>query len=166
MDQPKLSLRNAPTDPRRAFRAKRGDVRLALLDLLSPGYAISGYRLMQMIRERSGGVWRVSAGSVYPTLEKMSTDRVISERYVDGSTVYTITQSGTAEHMRKKNELTRIWNFNEQKDLEHLEPLEQELSKLSEVIELASRSDDETVVDRVFNEVVSLRKRIFGYLAE
>ena len=165
MNQSRLSLRNEPNDPRRAFRAKRGDVRLALLDLLSSNGATTGYRLMQLIREKSDGVWRVSAGSVYPTLEKMCEDKMIQERYLDGNTVYSITQLGATEIAKKRSELQRIWSFSEKKDLGNLEPLEQELARLSEAIELASRSGSE-LVDKVFVDVVNLRKRIFGYLSE
>ena len=57
-----------PRGPRgrgRGGRARRGDVRLALLRLLAEEPA-NGYQLMQTIEERSGGRWRPSPGSVYP----------------------------------------------------------------------------------------------------
>src|SRR5437588_6074187 len=51
-------------------RARRGDVRLALLRLLAEEPR-NGYQLMQAIEERSEGFWRPSPGSVYPTLAQL-----------------------------------------------------------------------------------------------
>ncbi len=47
-------------------RGKRGDVRAAILTLLSDR-PMHGYEMIQEISERSGGLWRPSPGSVYPT---------------------------------------------------------------------------------------------------
>src|SRR5919201_1870821 len=56
---------------RRGFgRARRGDVRLALLRLLAEEPR-NGYQLIQTIEERSEGLWRPSPGSVYPTLAQL-----------------------------------------------------------------------------------------------
>lgn len=165
MDNSQLSLRNESNDPRRAFRAKRGDVRIAILDLLRTKGSSTGYKLMQLIREKSNGVWRVSAGSVYPTLEKMRDEELIQERYRDGNTFYSITPKGTQLLSQHSSDLTRIWNFSEQTDLGALEPLEQELIRLSEAIQLASRNG-KRVTDKVYMDVVNLRKKIFGYLSE
>src|ERR1700733_6158715 len=44
-----------------------GEVRLAILSLLTDGPR-HGYELMKMLAQRSGGIYRASAGTVYPTL--------------------------------------------------------------------------------------------------
>lgn len=59
-----------PGGPRRGGRARRGDVRLALLSLLAEESG-SGYALIKRIEEKTGGVWRTSPGSVYPTLSQL-----------------------------------------------------------------------------------------------
>ncbi|HYS34200.1 MAG TPA: PadR family transcriptional regulator, partial [Pseudonocardiaceae bacterium] len=48
-------------------RARRGNVRSAVLILLAER-PMHGYEMIQEISERSGGWWRPSPGSVYPTL--------------------------------------------------------------------------------------------------
>ena len=48
-------------------RAQRGDVRTALLLLLAE-QPMHGYQIMRELGERSGGVWRPSPGSIYPSL--------------------------------------------------------------------------------------------------
>ena len=52
---------------RRFFR--QGEVRLALLSLLGEELA-HGYELIKRMEERSGGMYRASAGTVYPPLKR------------------------------------------------------------------------------------------------
>src|SRR5437868_14231945 len=51
-------------------RMRRGGMRIALLGALVTGPA-HGYELMGRLEERSGGRWRPSPGSVYPTLQAL-----------------------------------------------------------------------------------------------
>ncbi|MGH7486561.1 MAG: PadR family transcriptional regulator, partial [bacterium] len=51
---------------RRGSRARRGDVRTAILALLAE-QPRNGYQIMQELGDRSGGRWHPSAGSIYPT---------------------------------------------------------------------------------------------------
>ena len=53
---------------RRFFES--GEVRLAILSLLSDGPK-HGYQLMKDLEERSGGLYKASAGSIYPTLQQL-----------------------------------------------------------------------------------------------
>jgi hypothetical protein len=50
-------------------RASKGDVRSVILSLLAEGPS-NGYGLIRAIEEKTGGVWRPSPGSVYPTLQQ------------------------------------------------------------------------------------------------
>jgi len=47
-----------------------GEVRLAILSLLSDGPK-HGYQLMKEMAEPSGGLYKASAGSVYPNLQQL-----------------------------------------------------------------------------------------------
>jgi DNA-binding PadR family transcriptional regulator len=78
-------------------RARRGDVRLALLRLLAE-QPRNGYQLMQAIEERSGGLWRPSPGSVYPTLAQLEDEGLISSVEADGARLFEITDKGR-EHL-------------------------------------------------------------------
>ena len=74
-------------------RARRGDVRQAILTLLAEG-GRNGYGLMQTIEERSGGRWRPSPGSVYPTLAQLEDEGLIRAADRDGTKVYELTDAG------------------------------------------------------------------------
>jgi DNA-binding PadR family transcriptional regulator len=74
-------------------RARRGDVRAALLVLLAEEPR-NGYQLMQAIEERSEGVWRPSPGSVYPTLQQLEDEGLVTTVEEDGRRVFEITDAG------------------------------------------------------------------------
>jgi DNA-binding PadR family transcriptional regulator len=77
-------------------RKRRGDVRTALLMLLDEEPR-NGYQLMQTIEERSGGHWRVSPGSVYPSLAQLEDEGLVRSVERDGSKLFEITDQGRAQ---------------------------------------------------------------------
>ena len=74
-------------------RARRGDVRLALLRLLAEEPR-NGYQLMQTIEERSDGRWRPSPGSVYPTLAQLEDEGLVRSSESEGARHFEITDAG------------------------------------------------------------------------
>jgi DNA-binding PadR family transcriptional regulator len=88
-------------------RARRGDVRLAVLRLLVDEPR-NGYQLMQTIEERSGGEWRPSPGSMYPTLSQLEDEGLIRSAAADGSRVFEITDAGR-EHLETRADEPDPW---------------------------------------------------------
>lgn len=75
-------------------RAGRGDIRAAILVLLAEE-PMHGYQIIQELTERTGGVWRPSPGSVYPTLQQLEDEELVRETASDsGKRVYELTDSG------------------------------------------------------------------------
>src|SRR5262245_52242262 len=72
------------------WRARRGDVRAAILALLAE-QPMHGYQILQELESRTGGLWRVSPGSVYPTLQMLEEEGLISSQDVEGKRVYSLT---------------------------------------------------------------------------
>lgn len=81
-------------------RVNRGDVRVAILSLLAE-QPMHGYQLIQQIEERSGGAWRPSPGSVYPTLQLLTDEGVIDVEEASGRKTYSLTEAGRAEAAEK-----------------------------------------------------------------
>jgi DNA-binding PadR family transcriptional regulator len=78
----------------RGPRAGRGDVRAAILTLLTE-QPMHGYQIMREIGERSGGVWRPSPGSIYPTLQQLEDEELVRAETGDGGRrVYALTDAG------------------------------------------------------------------------
>lgn len=76
-------------------RVGRGDVRAAVLALLAEK-PMHGYQIINEIEQRSGGEWKPSAGSVYPTLQLLSDEGLISAEESNGRKTYSLTENGRA----------------------------------------------------------------------
>ena len=76
-------------------RARRGDIRAAVLRLLSE-QPMHGYQIIQELSSRSGGAWCPSAGSVYPTLQLLADEGLIAAEETAGKKVFSLTETGTA----------------------------------------------------------------------
>jgi DNA-binding PadR family transcriptional regulator len=77
------------------MRARRGDIREAILRLLSE-QPMHGYQIIQELSARSGGSWSPSPGSVYPTLQLLSDEGLIVAEETGGKKVFSLTEAGTA----------------------------------------------------------------------
>src|SRR5437762_625640 len=84
-------------DPLRQARAsvRRGDVRPLILAALK-GQPMHGYQVIQELEAQSGGRWRPSAGSVYPTLQQLEDEGLVRSEEVDGRRTYSLTDAGRA----------------------------------------------------------------------
>ena len=85
-----------------------GEVRLAILSLLGEGPK-HGYQLMKDLEERSGGLYRASAGAIYPTLQQLDDEDLIKALEDDGKRVFKLTDSGRSELDENKEAVARIW---------------------------------------------------------
>ncbi len=94
----------------RGPRVRRGDVRAAILDLLGEGQAWNGYQIIQEIGERTQGVWRPSAGSVYPALQQLEDEGLITAAGEDRRRNYTLTDEGRAYVQAHADELRAAWD--------------------------------------------------------
>jgi DNA-binding PadR family transcriptional regulator len=95
----------------RGPRVRRGDVRAAILDVLAEGQPWNGYQLIQEIGARTQGVWRPSAGSVYPALQQLEDEGLITaEAGEDRRRNYTLTDEGREYVTAHADELRAAWD--------------------------------------------------------
>src|SRR3954469_17480091 len=71
-------------------RARRGDVRAAVLALLAER-SMHGYEMIKEIEERTQGAWTPSAGSIYPMLQMLEEEGLIQGEESDGKRRFTLT---------------------------------------------------------------------------
>lgn len=90
-------------------RARKGDVRLAILSLLSESPA-NGYGLMKSIAERTDGVWRPSPGSVYPTLQQLVDEDLIIESGEGRQSTFDLTETGRVYVTEHADEIATAWS--------------------------------------------------------
>ena len=114
-----FGMRGGPFGPPRfggrGPRVRRGDVRAAILDLLAEGEPWNGYQIIQEIGARTQGVWRPSAGSVYPALQQLEDEALIRDQGSEAAgedrrRMYTLTEEGQAYVTEHADELKASWD--------------------------------------------------------
>ena len=78
---------------RRGPVVRRGEIRSLILGALTDK-PMHGYEVIQALESQSEGRWRPSAGSIYPTLQLLSDEGLVSGEDLDGRRVYTLTDEG------------------------------------------------------------------------
>ena len=92
----------------RGPRARRGDVRAALLVLLAEEPR-NGYGLMQEIEARSNGAWRPSPGSVYPALSQLEDEGLVRATESGGRKLFELTDAGRTYVTENADDLGTPW---------------------------------------------------------
>ncbi|HSB88366.1 MAG TPA: PadR family transcriptional regulator [Ilumatobacteraceae bacterium] len=95
--------------PRRGPRRGRGDVRTATLLLLLER-PMHGYEMIQEIRERSGEAWSPSPGAIYPTIQLLTDEGLITTTDEDGKKVSRLTDAGRAIAEELASTTTAPWD--------------------------------------------------------
>lgn len=74
---------------------RRGEIRPLILAALATR-PMHGYEVITELEAQSGGRWRPSAGSVYPTLQQLADEGLVTGEDLDGRRVYALTDEGKA----------------------------------------------------------------------
>lgn len=83
-------------------------MRAAIISLLSEEPR-NGYQIIQEINERTGGLWRVSSGSIYPALSQLEDEGLIEPTDGNGRRLFTLTQAGREYAEQNAGQLARLW---------------------------------------------------------
>jgi DNA-binding PadR family transcriptional regulator len=84
-----------------------GRLRLYLLKLLDEGPK-HGYELIRLLENRFLGLYAPSAGTIYPRLQRMEAEGLVSHTAAGGRKVYEITDAGRAELRQRAGELAAL----------------------------------------------------------
>jgi DNA-binding PadR family transcriptional regulator len=84
-----------------------GRLRLYLLKLLAEGPK-HGYELIRQLENQFLGLYAPSAGTIYPRLQRMEADGLVSHTAAGGRKVYEITDAGRAELRARAGELATL----------------------------------------------------------
>jgi DNA-binding PadR family transcriptional regulator len=144
-------------------RARRGDVRAAVLRLLSEE-PMHGYQIIQELSARSGGAWSPSAGSVYPTLQLLADEGLITAEETAGKKVFSLTESGVAA-VAQTAEQPAPWEDAAQSDSGNQGYREAAGKLMHAVVQIGKggSADQRTAATDVLNDA---RKKLYAILAE
>lgn len=149
----------------RGGRARRGDVRWALLAALEEGPK-HGYELIRAVEEKSGGRWRPSPGSVYPTLQLLQDEGLLGAEDRDGKRVYELTDEGRRnlqEHVERAGG-AQPWDVGGHPG-EPYGRLGQAFAQLAVAMRQVMREGDPADVAKAEQILRDARKRLYEILA-
>ena len=150
--------------PRR--RRRRGDVRTALLLLLSEG-PHNGYQLMKTLEERSEGQWAPSPGSVYPALSQLEDEgliRSVQETSEPGRT-FEITDAGR-EHLAERGEQKPPWELDEDEWGKDRKAFGRALSSAAKAAAQVMHEGDAEKIAEATRLLSDLRRSLYRLLAD
>ncbi len=147
----------------RGPKARRGDVRAAILSVLSDAPR-NGYQVIQEIAERTGGAWKPSPGSIYPTLQQLEDEGLVVQTEDGGRKAYALTDEGRSYVTGHPDEMAAPWAAMTDTDTDgDLRPmLGQVAAAMWQVMAVGSPEQQAAAKDAV----VELRKTLYGLLAE
>ncbi|GAA1585953.1 MULTISPECIES: PadR family transcriptional regulator [Kribbella] len=155
-----------PPPPRwRGPKARRGDVRAAILAVLAE-QPMNGYGIIQEIAERSGGVWKPSPGSIYPTLQQLEDEGLVTADAEVGRRTFRLTDEGRAYVAEHQDEVSAPWEAMSAPsgdDENGFKPLFGQVATAMWQV-LASGTPEQQAKAR--EAVVELRRKLYGILAE
>lgn len=161
-------------EERRGPRVRRGDVRSAILDVLTAaeanGEQVNGYQIIQQISERSDGAWRPSPGSVYPTIQQLQDEGLVETEGGRGRTTLALTEEGRRYVAEHAEELARVWRPFDRSDERRedggfagLKPeIGQVMSAVWQIVTAGTPAQQRAAVD----VLVETRRKLYGILAE
>jgi DNA-binding PadR family transcriptional regulator len=144
-------------------RGRRGDVRAAILKLLSER-PMHGYEMIQEIAERSQNLWRPSPGSVYPTLQLLVDEGLIIGTESEGSKkLFELTDEGRAA--ADKIETPPWEEIADGVDPGHV-TLRSAVAQLMGAVAQSAYTTNEEQQERIVDIVNNARREIYGILGE
>lgn len=145
-------------------RARRGDVRRLVLEVLAEGPA-HGYDVIQRLEARSGGLWRPSPGSVYPLLQMLEDQGAVTAEAHDDKRVYQLTELGRQEVDQAKSSPHLPWEAEDEMGQQVIS-LRESVGQLHQAARLVARSGRPEQIRRSIEAVRDARKTIYEILAE
>ncbi|GAA0610019.1 PadR family transcriptional regulator [Kribbella sandramycini] len=148
----------------RGPKARRGDVRAAILAVLAE-QPMNGYQLIQEIAERSGGAWKPSPGSIYPTLQQLEDEGLVTADAEVGRRTFTLTDDGRAYVAEHADEVAAPWEAMSAPadDDNGFKPvLGQVAAALWQIMSTGTPEQQE----RAREAVADLRRKLYGILAD
>jgi DNA-binding PadR family transcriptional regulator len=148
-------------------RARRGDVRTAILDVLAASpEPINGYQVIQQIAERSNGMWKPSPGSVYPTIAQLQDEGLVEDAPTGRKTLQ-LTDTGRERVEAHADDIAAMWRtFDDDGAEDGSSDLRQVIGQtVGAIIQVASTGTPDQR-DKAVQILADTRRRLYGLLAE
>jgi DNA-binding PadR family transcriptional regulator len=123
-----------------------------------------GYEIIQQIEERSGGIWRPSPGSIYPTLQLLADEGLVTGDEAGGRRLFTLTDAGREEAARHQGQSP----FQQERDetFEVAYRFREELGQLAMAVWQVAQAGTEAQRAEILGVLADARRRAYQLLAD
>lgn len=146
-------------------RMNKGDVRSAVLSLLLE-QPMHGYQIIREIEDRSGGSWKPSPGSVYPTLQLLTDEGLVQAEESNGRKTYSLTAEGRAAAGDETTERTAPWESAGSRDGGRMTALPKAGVELAQAAAQVARTGDKEQVAQAVEILDEARRKLYSILAQ
>lgn len=147
-------------------KARKGDVRAAILALLAEG-PYNGYQIIQEVDERSGGLWRPSPGAVYPALQQLADEGLIEGVEESGKKTFHLTDAGRDYVGERAAELGSPWPTPTPEGAGGgIGDLFKEAAQMGGALMQVVHAGSEEQIAEARRLIAATRRRLYGLLAE
>jgi DNA-binding PadR family transcriptional regulator len=140
-------------------------VRTAILAVLADR-SLHGYDVIGELEQRSGGMWRPSPGSVYPTLQMLEDEGLVTGQDQDGKKVYSLTDAGRTELEQRRERAGGAAPWDHGREPEGFAKLREAGFQLGAAAMQAARTASAEQLDQVTEILTDARRRIYEILAK
>ncbi len=125
----------------------------------------NGYQLMQAIEERTGGRWRPSPGSVYPTLAQLEDEGLIRATERDTNKLFELTEAGRA-HIAEHHPDTPTWCASDDPATNAYIEIRSLIAQTAQAAMQVAQVGSEEQVRQAQDLLTKTRRSLYGILAE
>src|SRR5262245_36416594 len=143
-------------------RVRRGNVRAAVLALLAER-PMHGYEMIQELEARTDGLWRPSAGSIYPTLQLLEDEELVTGEESEGKRRFSLTGAGRAEAEKLERP---PWEEVTDQGEGHASSLRESAFQLGAAIMQVGRTGSEDQIAKTREILNDARRRVYAVLGE
>jgi DNA-binding PadR family transcriptional regulator len=125
-----------------------------------------GYEIIQEIADRTGGSWRPSPGSVYPTLQQLEDEGLVRTEEADGRRTSQLTDSGRSYVEEHREELDRVWDEVDDDVSASMTSLRDQYFQLAAAVQQITTAGTDAQRETASAALAEARKTIYRLLAE
>lgn len=148
----------------RGPRRGRGDVRTAVL-LLLLDRPMHGYEMIQQIRERSNDAWSPSPGAIYPTIQLLTDEDLITSSDAGGKKVSSLTEAGRTAAEALAASKSAPWDDASSDAGDRVNSLRQSVFQLMQATRQIGMAGTDAQRQRTTELLDETRKKIYAMLA-
>jgi DNA-binding PadR family transcriptional regulator len=141
----------------------RPNVRAAVLALLVER-PMHGYEMIQELDSRTGGIWRPSPGSIYPTLQLLEDEGLITADESGGRRRFTLTEAGRAEAQQAAE--SAPWNDYGDDTVSQAQEFREAAFGIMNALRQVGFNGTDDQRGRALEVLVETRRKLYAILAE